>query len=329
MIDALTKHQILIQRYFQGIYKDVEPLIKNMIKDINARIATATPAEFDRLFIIRNELNTIINSHIGQIEDETIQRLTDFYQYESKFAINLLDSQTIPSYAVISTGLAPEAISAVISTMPIVLDGKQTTVKDMIKHFGKAQTKGIELAIQTGIASGRTTDEIVRDVMMLTKTRTPKQAEAVILTAANATGAKARAEVWAANSDILLGERFSAVLDASTTLICAANDGKIFAIGVGPQPALHFRCRSIRIPELKPEYDIARDKGRSSIEGVVSSKTTYSSFIKRQSKEFQEEFFGSVERAKLFRSGKLTLDQFVDKSGKTYTLEQLARMDLI
>ena len=328
MIDALTRHQILLQRHFKGIYKDIEPLIKKMVKDLNARISSATPAEFERLTILRNELNAIINSHIGGISDATIQRLIDFYEYESKFTISLLDKETIPSYAVLSTGLAPEAIGAVISTMPIVLDGKQTTVKSMIKHFGKAQAKNIELAIQTGIASGRTTDDIVRDVMAITNTRTRKQAEAVILTAANATGAKARAAVWDDNSDILQGERYSATLDSRTTVICASLDRNIYPIGTGPQPPLHYRCRSIRVPALKPEYELQYDKGRSSTDGVVSSKTTYSSFLKRQSKEFQDEVLG-VERAKLFRSGKLKLDQFVDKSGKLYTLEQLARMDLI
>ena len=46
MIDALTRHQIYLQRYFKGIYRDVEPLIKAMLKDLNARRTSLTALQY-------------------------------------------------------------------------------------------------------------------------------------------------------------------------------------------------------------------------------------------------------------------------------------------
>lgn len=326
MIDALTRHQIYLQRYFAGINKDIQPLIKALIKDLNARIATASDNELNRIVILKRELELIARSHTDKINTALTQQLIDFYDYESQFTVKLLDEATIPSYAVIGASLSPEMVKATLSTMPITLDGKSMTVKEMITHFGMAQAKNIELAINTGLVEGKTTNQIVKDIKSMLGTRTKRQAEAVILTAANATGNKARAEVWAANADILEGEEYCATLDARVTLICSSLDGNVYPVGTGPQPPLHYRCRSLMVPKLKEQFDLKRDRFRSSVDGPVNAKTTYEQFLRRQDKAFQEEVLG-VERAKLFREGKVSLDGFVDKSGKVLTLEQLKRLN--
>jgi SPP1 gp7 family putative phage head morphogenesis protein len=325
MIDALTRHQIYIQRYLKGVYNDVEPLIKALLKDLNERIAKATTNEIDRIVILRRELEAIVNAHLGKISDATIQQLIDFYDYESAFTVKLLDTETIPSYAVIGAGLSPEAIKATVGNLSVTLNGETMTIKDMIRNFGKAQARQIELAIQTGITQGKTTQQIVTDIKSMMGTRSKAQAEAVILTAGNAIGSKARSDVWSANSEILMGEEYVATLDSRTTIICASLDGKIYSVGTGAQPPLHYRCRSIRVPKLKPEYELKHDKQRSSVDGTVSASTTYEQFLRRQDKAFQDEVLGK-QRAQLFRDGKVSLSGFVDKSGKVYTLEQLKQL---
>ena len=93
-------------------------------------------------------------------------------------------------------------------------------------------------------------------------------------------------------------------------------------------------CRSTTIPAVKPEYDMgAKLKGeRPSIgaKGVerVSGRTTYGGWLKRQPKSFVDEALG-VERSELFRSGGLTIDKFVDPTGRVYTLTQLQKMNPI
>jgi hypothetical protein len=63
------------------------------------------------------------------------------------------------------------------------------------------------------------------------------------------------------------------------------------------------------------------------MDGPVSAKRTYSGWLKDQSPaEFQDQMLGK-ERGKLFRSGKIKLDQFVDLNYNPVSLEQLRVLD--
>jgi hypothetical protein len=64
------------------------------------------------------------------------------------------------------------------------------------------------------------------------------------------------------------------------------------------------------------------------MDGPVDSRTTYGGFLKRQSKEFQDDVLGP-RRGGLFRSGKVKIDQFVDDMGRSLSLDELvARYDI-
>ena len=58
----------------------------------------------------------------------------------------------------------------------------------------------------------------------------------------------------------------------------------------------------------------------------MPAKVNYQEWLGRQSYQFQNDVLG-VNRARLFRDGKVPLDRFVDKSGRQYTLAELARRD--
>lgn len=56
--------------------------------------------------------------------------------------------------------------------------------------------------------------------------------------------------------------------------------------------------------------------------GQVPSATTYQDWMSRQPTAFQDEVLG-VTKARLFRDGKLTLDDFVDRTGRELNLDEL------
>lgn len=68
--------------------------------------------------------------------------------------------------------------------------------------------------------------------------------------------------------------------------------------------------------------DVRRAWAEANI-GRVPAGTTYQDFLGRQSAKFQDEVLGPT-RGRLFRSGGLKLDQFVDRSGTELSLAQLA-----
>lgn len=122
------------------------------------------------------------------------------------------------------------------------------------------------------------------------------------------------------------------------------------------RPPAHFNCRSIMVAYLdgvgligkrpfvtdtrtrdKREVDfrkMAKAQGKSIQEvraawaarniGRVPAATTYQDFLGRQPASFQDEVLGRT-KGRLFRSGGLTLDQFVDRTGNELTLGQLAQ----
>jgi hypothetical protein len=75
---------------------------------------------------------------------------------------------------------------------------------------------------------------------------------------------------------------------------------------------------------LKGEFDKFSRKRIRELTGQVPATTSYQTWLKSQSKEFQEDVLGKT-KAKLFRDGKLQLDKFVTRNGTELTLSQLAK----
>lgn len=194
---------------------------------------------------------------------------------------------------------------------------------------------------------------------------TRRAAQAITRTSVNHIANWSKRELYALNSDIIDEELFVATLDSRTTPVCRSNDGKTFPLGIGPIPPLHWNCRSLRVaifngvvlgdrPQkpvtermlieefaadrdldgvktrddlprgLKKAYDkFARARTRELV-GQVPATTTYQTWLEGQSAAFQDDILGPT-RGRLFRSGGLRLDQFVNRQGDELNLSDLAR----
>ena len=193
---------------------------------------------------------------------------------------------------------------------------------------------------------------------------TRRQAAAITRTAVNGIANHAKRLYYVENKDLFSQELYVATLDSRTTHICMSLDGQKFPIGEGPIPPVHFNCRSLRIAIITPDavgnrpireftqkglvrdytrqnglkvqsnraklprghkgpFDVFARKRMRQLTGSAPAKTTYQQFLGRQTTEFQNDVLG-VSRAKLFRDGGLTLDKFVNETGKLFTLDQLA-----
>lgn len=329
MIEALTRHQIFVQRFGGGEVRKILPFLRSMALKIGAQISAQEGTQFNlaRLSIIEAELQNIISEGIGDIQKQVILNMTEFGVYESEFMQKTLNSALI----VKTVGVTPEQIRASITTKPMTLIKGKTTqnisMQEAFRHFSETASTDIRRSIQSGIATGKTTDQITREVRRVMGSRTKNQAEALVRTVTNHTATVARDATTQANSDIIEGERFIATLDGSTTMTCAGFDGNRYGIGEGPHPALHWNCRSTRVPILKREFQALQMDGERPSKGddgkdTASGKKTYSGFLKSQSKEFQNEVLGP-ERAKLFRSGDVTIDRFTNDKGIVYSLDEL------
>lgn len=149
-----------------------------------------------------------------------------------------------------------------------------------------------------------------------------------------------RMELYKENSDIISGYKWISTLDGRTTLLCAMLDGKVWDIEYNPidhdfeypGETAHFGCRSTQIPVMKPYKDMPLEKQkiidssgmRSSYQGYVPKDTKYSTFLRNEPAEFQNQVLGP-QRAILFRQGKLSLDDMISKDFEKIKLAELEK----
>jgi len=161
-----------------------------------------------------------------------------------------------------------------------------------------------------------------------------RQAATLTRTITNHVATQTRRAFMAQNKEYISKYKWIATLDDRTSLICASRDQKIFDdIDENPKPPAHFNCRSTITFVVKPEFDLGLDVqtdrpsvGPGGKVTLVDSDTSFSSWLRKQPRSFQENVLG-VTRARLFRRGLLGLDRFVDRSGQVYTLDELRQQE--
>ena len=333
--DALTRHQVFLQRYAGGQVKKTTPFLIRMLKDINLRLKKAGTTEFQtkRLLTLEKDLVHIINTNITDMGKSLTSELKELGIYEGEFTEKLLGN--IVDVNVSGTS-ASRIIHSVTDSKMKLLNGKKyadLTITQAVKKFSKSTSTNVIHSIQSGLVEGRTTQEITRDINRLVKHRTKAQAEALVRTSTNHAASSARNEVFKNNDDIIDKEEFLGTLDNRTTDTCAGFDGQYFEVGQGAMPPLHYNCRSVRIPIVKQEYALADLEGTRSARGASGKSTkigggvAFDGWLRKQPATFQKEYFAKFKdgdvKYSLFKKGKLSIPKFIDSKGAAYSLRQL------
>ncbi|MEH6784762.1 MAG: minor capsid protein [Alcanivorax jadensis] len=323
IIEALVRHQLFIQRYGGSAVKRSLPILRQLARDLRDRIEGGGLTEFQagRAARLESDIRTLIATAAADIEG--LLEIDEFAQHEVDFSTKVLNAAVAVDLApTISPGQLRAVTTRSLMTLVSGDNVKRLTLRQAFDEFAEGVGRDALRVVQAGVLEGKTQQQMARGVSELIATRSRQQAESLIRTATNHIGSIARNTVYQANADILEGERWISTLDGRTTLVCAGRDGEIHPLGQGPRPPAHFGCRSIMVPVVKEQYRIETLGQRASMDGPVDNRTTYGGFLRRQSKEFQDDMLGP-RRAKLFRSGKVSIDRFTDDLGRTLTLDEL------
>ena len=331
LLDAGIKHQIYVQRYAGGQVKDLVKYLDDAQAEILRQLKTVKSLAESRT--LNRKLNRIVQLQqegLTKLSAELTAKTMDFAEYEAEFAVRTMNTAA----AAAVTLPASEQLRALVTQRPmqLAISGKagstvqNLTLDQAARQFAGDKANEIRRVIQTGVVEGSTVQSLTRDIVSVTN-RHKRQAETLVRTSVNHISSEARSAVNRANDDILKGEEWVAVLDGRTTIGCATLDGKILGFDEPPFTPRHWGCRSVRVPVLDDRFQEGGLEGtRASMDGPVSAKRTYSGWLKDQSPEFQDQMLGR-ERGKLFRSGKIKLDQFVDQNYNPVSLEQLRVLD--
>ena len=333
LIDASTRHQIMLQRLSGGAFNKLKPILEQLQKDVKARLRDdPTDFQMHRLTALSADIQALFDEANAEFGKQLNLELNVFTEYETDFQYRMLGNA-------VTTELTLPAIEQVVASVTtakaeLISGGvtKRLTISEMVEALGTKPVT-IENKIRAGIIEGKSVDQMVRDIMRVANQAHKRDVRTVVRTAFNLAGSEARKAVVAANSDIITGEKWISTLDGRTSDVCMGRDGKVYDAGVAPFPPAHMNCRSLRVPIIDPRYAIPGIKGLRSSRNQdgevvkVSSETTYNSWLKRQPAEFQDEVLG-IERAKLFRGG-MNVDKFTDDNGRTLTLSELKSLDSI
>lgn len=325
-------HAHRLERYKTSEVVAVQKLLAQADAELRAMIErSGNLSEWTqkRLGTLLTELAKVNAEWAGDIEKTIASDLKDLAGVEAEWqAKNLekvipLDWQTE----------RPSSAQVMAAAMDRPFDGN--LLKDVLKGIGSGRQKRIDQTIRRDTVLGKTTDQIVRDLFGTRAANyrdgimpgfSRKDVQSIVRTAVSHVASAAREMTYQANDDIIKGLQIVETLDPDTCLECMADDGREIEIDSPEQYPIHYNCRRTTVPVLKSWRELGLDIDelppgtRASLDGQVSSKLTYSDWLKDQPEAVQREALGPA-RYQLFASGTPITAFSVD--GRVLTLDEL------
>lgn len=332
--DRATAHQIYLLRYQAQIVREITELLKQVEKDLLFQLNSVTTEwNAERLEAQLAGVRAILDESWRIAETQLYADMRELAVYEAQHQEQVIkDAVPIELTFVMPTA---ETIIAAVEAKPF--EGKP--LNEWFEKLNDDFYIRIRDAVRMGVIEGESYHQITKRVMGTKALNYSdgvmainfRQAQALVATAVSHTANESRQTFYGANDDLIKGVQWVSTLDARTTPVCQSRDGKVYPIDSGPRPPAHIRCRSTTAPVLKSWQELGLPPQnippgtRASMDGQVAETETYQTWLRKKSPAFQDDVLGPT-RGKLFREG-MSLDRFVDESGKEYTLAQLKAKD--
>lgn len=330
--DDLLAHNLDLLRLNASMRLDALKLLKAMEKELAAKLAAGTLTEYNKATI-----DYLLASSKAVVEK--------YYADIASMSEEALSGMTSAQASVVRTALADVGYGAALAPpthfatalTDVLIQGAPSA------EWWARQSDDVAFkfsnAVRQGIVQGKTNAVIikdVRDVMEVGRANAAALVQTSVQTVANAS----LIETFKDNADVIAGMMQLSTLDSHTTDICMAYSEAEWNLDEEPMgdtklpfnggPPRHWNCRSVLIPITKTfaELGMASPKmsasERASMDGPTSATTTFSDFLDRKGKAFQDEMLGQG-RAELWRNGTITLPQLLDQKGNPLTLAELQK----
>jgi SPP1 gp7 family putative phage head morphogenesis protein len=295
MINALVRRQIFLGRYANGTNRRAQTELTSVLKAIQERILTGGLNPFQEEWLIR-QFDSVAEIAFGEAEALAPK--------EAEFDAKVLTAGGVANVE----ALAASDVIASFNNEPAELISGKTITKltpaEMTEVYSKGESNLVLQTFRDGRLSGLTNAQISKNIDDIVKPRSRQHTETLVRTLTNQSASVARRDTYELN-DIEL-EEYVSVLDGRTTVTCASLSGNIYKVGKGPSIPRHYNCRSLYVPYFDGD-PVGQD---------------YNKWLKKQPKSLQVEVLGE-ERANLYRSGEVKLEQFTNNQGIEYTLDEL------
>ena len=339
--DRAIRHAIALGQYGDGRADKVVRLLNGADADILGRLAAGLADQSERGLVptaraqvrlqkLLSEVGALNGAIYSQVLDVLSTELDALAGAEAGFQRDALRAAVGADLGFALP--APARLRAIVEASPI--EGR--LLASWTEGMSAARLDRLGAALRLGMAQGEATDQLVARVRGTKAARyadgvldiSRRSAQSIVRTSVTHVSNVAAQETWRENVHVVKAWQFLATLDARTTTTCGALDGQTFSIGEGPVPPRHIRCRSISVAVTRGYRELGVDRDelpagkRASMDGQVAGRTSYSDWLAKRSPAQQDEALGPT-RARLFRSGELSLRDMVASDGRRLTLEQL------
>ena len=334
LADKIIAHQIQLMRFTAGEKKKVFNILMQMQTELKAKLLNGlTTYEKGRVNKILNECTAIINTYYSGIQAK--MDLPGLAKTEAAAT-----TKTMASIGIEGSMPAAPVLKAMVSET--LLTG--APLKDWWAKLGDDVSFKVVSQVRQGVAQGETLQDIITRVVGNPKKGMPgvleasrRNASTLVHDTVMQITNDAKMAVYRENSDVCKGFEQLSTLDSRTSEICIAYSGAQWDLDGNPINGTtlpfdggcprHPNCRSVLVPILVSYKELGIDVPeiagtRASDLGQIPADTSFDTFLKRHDKEYQDELLGPG-KAKLWRSGKITLRDLINQDGRTITLKEL------
>ncbi|NOQ31801.1 MAG: hypothetical protein GQ570_11825 [Helicobacteraceae bacterium] len=333
MADLAITRSLILQRVSNGLSTEVASIYQEILNDINSTIKTADAITIRNANTAISELQSRINPDL----DFMYKELDDLALAESAYAIS---STNAVVGVEIFKKIPKDSTLLNIAKTSLMSDGNggAATIPDWFEGIDQSMMKDLQSAIKLGVMTGESNHALANRVSnILGKNRV--YSESVSRTSVAMVSNQAREAVYSENQDVIKGKEFVATIDFKTTKGCGARDGAFYDNENNPlnakaranpyQPVpRHIRCRSVYTPILKSfkelglDIDEVSEGTRSSLDGQISSDTSFTKWFEGKSLKQQEKYLG-VSRFNMWKDGKITFNDLVNQRGEELSVKDL------
>lgn len=285
---------------------------------------------------LRSDLHPEVNRAMTEVNSIAEQAVTEYGSAAITFNVNNLN-KTVGGFFTTRKPTGVDVLQEIVGSNI----GVSKTMAEQFNSIGSHELIRLQQIIGRGILEKKSTAEIIETAIKSTAL-TENQVKALVRTSLTRTQSVAMDKVMEANSDVIQGYRYTAVLDAKTSAICSGLDGRVFPLTEKRyRPPMHWNCRSSLVPVLKSKADLVKTNSSrinpTALEAVNAKKLmgdvpaveTYGGWLKRQPMDVKLQHLGSEERVSLFEGGTLAVKEFFTNTGSQISLATLRRLDNI
>ena len=134
LIDASTRHQIMLQRLSGGSFNKLKPLLEKLQKDIRARL-TENPTDFQmhRLTALMGDIQSLFDAANSDVSNQLNLDLEEFIPYETDFQYRMLGTAvttelTLPAIVQVVAAVTTAKAELIISPLLPMNYSSQTQI---------------------------------------------------------------------------------------------------------------------------------------------------------------------------------------------------------